>query len=56
MEHEPIVAIGLLTQANLQMLGNSLKVVFRVDEDTAQFDALLRALDQVDKVRPLRPG
>lgn len=42
-----IVAVGLLTQTNLRMLGSSLKVVFRVDQDTAEFDELLLALDRV---------
>jgi len=47
MEDEKIVAVGLLTQTNLRMLGSSLKVVFRVEEDTAEFDELLQQLDRV---------
>ena len=51
MENDKIVAIGLLTQTNLRMLGSSLKVVFAVDEETAQFDELLRALDNLSERR-----
>jgi hypothetical protein len=52
MEDDKIVAVGLLTQTNLRMLGSSLKVVFAVDEDTAEFDELLQALDHLGE----RPG
>ena len=52
MEHdEPIVAVGLLTQTNLRMLGGSLKVVFAVEEDSAEFDELLQALDKIEQRR-----
>lgn len=52
MEHdEPIVAVGLLTQTNLRMLGSSLKVVFPVQQNTAEFDELLVALDKFDTHR-----
>lgn len=44
-----IVAVGLLTRTNLRMLGSSLKVVFRVDQDTAEFDDLLQALDRISE-------
>jgi hypothetical protein len=30
----------------MTMLGSSLKIVFRVDDDTTAFEALLRALDR----------
>jgi len=51
MENDKIVAVGLLTQTNLRMLGSSLKVVFAVDEDTAEFDELLQALDNLGERR-----
>jgi hypothetical protein len=47
MENDKIVAVGLLTQTNLRMLGSSLKIVFSVDEDTTEFDELLQALDRL---------
>jgi len=33
------------------MLGSSLKTVFAVDDGTAEFDDLLRALDQMGEAR-----
>lgn len=51
MEDENIVAIGLLTRTHLTMLGSSLKVVFHVDDDTAQFEELLRDLDRLGERR-----
>lgn len=51
MEDEKIVAVGLLTQTNLRMLGSSLKVVFAVEEDTYEFDELLRQLDRIGERR-----
>ena len=52
MEHdEPIVAVGLLTDTNLRMLGGSLRVVFPVQQNTAEFDELLLALDRIDRIR-----
>ena len=51
MEDDRIVAVGLLTQTNLNMLGNSLKLVFAVDDETAEFDELLHALDRIGERR-----
>jgi hypothetical protein len=45
MAEEPIVAIALLTQTNLNMLKGSLKLVFPVPQDD-RFEAMLRALDE----------
>lgn len=45
MEQEKFVAIGLLTQTNLEMLGKSLKKVIPLTDD-GRFDDLLKALDQ----------
>ncbi len=45
MPREPIVAAGLLTEANLKTLGDSLKQVFKIDE-TPCFTELLRAIDE----------
>lgn len=51
MEDEDVVAIGLLTRTHLRMLGSSLKVVFHVDDDAAQFAELLTALDAIGEGR-----
>ncbi|WP_126173726.1 hypothetical protein [Altericroceibacterium xinjiangense] len=50
MERERIIAIGLLTETNVRMLGSSLKKVFPIPED-GRFDALLQALDEEDRER-----
>jgi hypothetical protein len=44
MNREPIVAVGLLTQTQVDMLGPALKQVFPSPED-GPFDDLLAALD-----------
>jgi len=51
MENDRIVAVGLLTQTNLRMLGTSLKTVFAVDDGTSDFDELLQALDRLGERR-----
>jgi hypothetical protein len=43
-----VVAVGLLTQEHLDMLGNSLKKVYRIDE-TPCFPELLEAIDRADR-------
>jgi hypothetical protein len=43
-----IVAVGLLTQEHLDMLGTSLQMVYRIDE-TPCFAELLEAIDQADR-------
>ena len=48
---DQIVAVGLLTRTNLRMLGSSLKVVFAVEDGTAEFDELLRQLDRLGERR-----
>ena len=45
METDKIVAIGLLTRSNLQMLGPSLKHVIPVADDD-RFEDILKALDE----------
>ena len=47
MEQERFVAIGLLTQTNLEMLGPSLRKVIPIPKD-GRFDSLLEALDQLE--------
>jgi hypothetical protein len=42
---DPFVAVGLLTETNIRMLGPSLRQVFPIPRDN-KFDDLLRALDQ----------
>jgi hypothetical protein len=44
--NEPFVAIGLLTETNIRMLGPSLRQVFPIPHDH-KFDDLIRALDEV---------
>ena len=48
MARERIVAIGLLSQQNLDRLGGSLEKVWSVDE-TPCFGALLHAIDEADR-------
>jgi hypothetical protein len=43
-----IVAVALLTQEQLDMLGSSLKKVYRIDE-TPCFPELLEAIDRADR-------
>jgi hypothetical protein len=45
---ERIVAVGLLTQRNLDRLGSSLQHVWPVD-DTPCFAGLLEAIDEADR-------
>lgn len=47
MNDDRIAAVGLLTHAHLRMLGSSLKVVFAVDDESAEFEELLAALDRL---------
>jgi hypothetical protein len=51
MDDDSIVAIGLLNRTHLRMLGSSLKTVFHVEDDAAQFAELLEALDRVGDTR-----
>ena len=44
-DHERPVALALVTQSQLDMLGTSLKVVFRVGDGEEKFADLLRAFD-----------
>jgi hypothetical protein len=46
-DEEPIVAIGLLTQNDLNLLGSGFRRAFRVDE-SPDFDDLLAAIDAAD--------
>ena len=47
-DDEPIVAIGLLSQNDLNLLGSGFRRAFRVDDDTALFDDLLAAIDAAE--------
>ena len=47
-DHRRPVALALLTQGQLDMLGSSLKHVFRKGDSIEQFDDLLRAFDEPD--------
>ncbi|GAM00236.1 MULTISPECIES: hypothetical protein [Sphingomonas] len=46
---DPIVAVGLLTQRDLDVLGSGFRRSFPVHEDTA-FDDLLQALDSIEAI------
>ena len=43
--NDPFVAVGLLTETNIRMLGPSLRQVFPIPDDH-KFDDLLKALDE----------
>jgi hypothetical protein len=43
-DDEPFVAVGLLTETNIRMLGTSLRQVFPIPRDD-KFDDLIKALD-----------
>jgi hypothetical protein len=45
---ERIVAVGLLTQRDLNLLGPTFERAWPV-EDTLSFNALLRAIDEADR-------
>ena len=45
---DEIVAIAMLTRADVQRVGDSLKLVFKT-EDTPQFEDLLNALDRAEQ-------
>ncbi|WP_294234836.1 hypothetical protein [uncultured Sphingomonas sp.] len=46
---DAIVAVGLLTQRDLDVLGSGFRRSFPVNEDTA-FDDLLQALDSIEAI------
>ncbi len=51
MADDPFVAVGLLTETNIRMLGTSLRQVFPIPDDN-KFEDLIQALDQaVDQSR-----
>lgn len=55
---DDIVAIGLLTEQDLSLLGSGFRRAFRVD-DTPAFDELLAAIDEAEqkaeRMRAARP-
>ena len=50
MQEDRIIAIGLLTRANLEMLGNSLRHVIPLSNDD-RFNDILKALDEAELSR-----
>lgn len=48
MQDERPVALALVTQTQLDMLGSSLKRVFRIGDSDEKFADLLRALNDAD--------
>jgi hypothetical protein len=44
-ERSPVVAIGLLTQLDLDLLGDGFRRAFPID-DSSSFETLLRAIDE----------
>jgi hypothetical protein len=52
-ESRRIVAIGLLTQQELEMLGQGFDRAFPVDDDLV-FKDLLRAIDRADRALALK--
>ncbi len=56
MARERVVAVGLLTQRDLDVLGVTFKRMWPVDE-TPCFEGLLRAIDEADRdMRRKRDG
>jgi hypothetical protein len=53
MDNEKIVAIALLTETNLRMLGASLKKVFPLTDDS-RFDDILQLIDAEHLAEPRR--
>lgn len=51
---DAIVAVGLLTQRDLDVLGSGFRRSFPVSEDTA-FDDLLEALDSIEAIQVPHP-
>lgn len=52
-EGEPIVAVALLSQRDIDRFGDNLMRCYRVD-DASDFDELLRLIDQADSARENR--
>ena len=46
MADDHFIAVGLLTETNIRMLGPSLRHVFPIPQDN-KFDELIKALDEV---------
>ena len=53
MRSEPFVAVGLLTQRDLQVLGSGFRRAFPLN-DTADFAPLLKAIDEASQRLPGR--
>ena len=47
-DHERIVAVGLLTERDLAVLGQGFRRAYRIEEEHG-FDALLTAIDQAEE-------
>ena len=52
---ERIVAVGLLTQRDVEVLGVGFRRLYPI-ENTVAFDDLLRRLDQIETRPPLPPA
>jgi hypothetical protein len=48
MDSQRIIAVGLLTQKDLDLLGPTFSRAYPID-DTPCFDELLRAIDEADR-------
>ena len=46
MADDPFIAVGLLTETNIRMLGSSLRHVFPIPQDN-KFEDLIKELDQL---------
>jgi len=51
LSRDRIVAVGLLTARDLELLGNGFRRMYAVEEGDG-FDDLLRALDRLEPVPP----
>lgn len=52
-ERHRVVAVGLLTQRDIDVLGTGFRRLFPI-EDTLGFDDLLEQLDQLQRIPPRR--
>jgi len=54
LSRDRIVAVGLLTARDLELLGTGFRRMYAVEEGADDFGDLLRALDRLDAVPPGR--
>jgi hypothetical protein len=53
-EREPVVAVALLSQRDIERYGSNLSRCYRIDDNTPSFDALLHLIDEADDALQVR--